>query len=495
MFKKLSLFLAISILFVVCQTGTVQANYSTVNQSISAGHYFNLAVKNDGTVWAWGNNAHGQLGDNTATNRPLPQQVSNLNNVVAVAAGTGHSMALKDDGTVWTWGNNNVGQLGDGTITKKRLPQQVSGLTSVVQIVAADNSSYALRSDGSVWAWGSNLSKVLGIGNVTSSQRNPVKVNTLSNIVKISAGYKNAAAIDSNGYLYAWGSNSFGQVGTGTTNNEISSPLLLTTITNVKDVSVGHNNIMAITNDGKLWNWGKCDTSGTNESSICSSYTMNPTLVPDVVNAQNIFTKETVAFVIKDDDLLWGFGYNVNGRLGRGHNTVSSQQKIPSPVVKSNDMSDELTNVISVSIGAGHSLALRSDGSLWTWGHNSLGSIGDGTSINRYYAVPVGLNLFDEEQIFVSNSKNIEFGPGGSKKFLFIPSTSGVVNFTTSFWNTNCDPTLTLYDVNNNVIAYVDDQPGSLYETLSYFLNQGEKYYIEIGGYQSSAVNCILTVS
>lgn len=135
----------------------------------------NLAGKKDGSVWAWGENTYGQIGDGTTSNRNIPALVSGLTNIVNVAAGGGHSLAIKNDGTVWAWGNNQNGQLGDGTNTNRLTPVQVSGLSDVMAVAAGMNHSLALKSDGTVWAWGDNSCGQLGDG-TTVSKNSPVKV-------------------------------------------------------------------------------------------------------------------------------------------------------------------------------------------------------------------------------------------------------------------------------------------------------------------------------
>jgi alpha-tubulin suppressor-like RCC1 family protein len=123
-----------------------------VSTKVAAGHEHTLLVKPDGTVWAFGANSSGQLGDNTFTIRRVPQPVAGLGNVIAVAAGTAHSLALTSGGTVFAWGGNSFGAVGDGTTTVKKTPVALS-LTSVVAIAAGDHHSLALRSNGDVYAW------------------------------------------------------------------------------------------------------------------------------------------------------------------------------------------------------------------------------------------------------------------------------------------------------------------------------------------------------
>ena len=145
---------------------------------IAAGYFHSLAVKIDGTVWAWGKNDRGQLGDGTTTDRTTPVQVVNLAGVVAVAAGDWHNLALKSDGTVWAWGYNNNGELGDGTTTNRSTPGQVANLTGVVAVDGGGTHSLALKGDGTVWAWGQNGGGALGNGTTTGSST-PVPVTGL----------------------------------------------------------------------------------------------------------------------------------------------------------------------------------------------------------------------------------------------------------------------------------------------------------------------------
>ncbi|HZH78690.1 MAG TPA: RCC1 repeat-containing protein, partial [Archangium sp.] len=179
---------------------------STCTLSAVGGFSHSLAVRPDGTVWAWGNNTYGQLGDGTNTRRHTPVRVNGLSGVVAVAAGGGHSVAVRGDGTVWTWGNNMFGQLGDGTTTERWTPMQVRGLSGVVAVAAGGASSLAVREDGTAWAWGDNDTGQLGDG--TSTRRwTPVQVNGLSDVVAVATGGTHSLAARKDGTVWAWGYN------------------------------------------------------------------------------------------------------------------------------------------------------------------------------------------------------------------------------------------------------------------------------------------------
>ncbi len=239
--------------------------------AIAAGNAHTVALKSDGTVWAWGDNSSGQLGDGTTTDsahacagerpfgheshchcgRPRPHgcpeerrdgmgmgqttavvsletglqpkaatpvQASGLSGMTmtAIAAGEAHTVALKSDRTVWTWGANSSGQLGHGGTTNKTKPVQVGSLSDVTAIAAGSAHTVALKKDGTVRAWGDNSSGQLGHGD-NSQKNSPVDVKKLSDVMAIAAGNAHTVAVKNDGTIWAWGSNSNGQLGDGTT--------------------------------------------------------------------------------------------------------------------------------------------------------------------------------------------------------------------------------------------------------------------------------------
>lgn len=198
----------------------------------SASNAFTLALRRNGTVWAWGYGGNGQLGNgNTASSR-VPVQISGLTDVTAIAAGDQTGYALRSDGTVWAWGSGSAGQLGNHLqCTTSAVPVQVQGLSGVKAITAGGVTAYALRADGSVVAWGSNSRGAIGNGE-TSPFRNtypdcsisdehdvlsPVAVSGLSNVVALAGGFGNGYALKKDGTVWAWGSGSYGAVGNGDT--------------------------------------------------------------------------------------------------------------------------------------------------------------------------------------------------------------------------------------------------------------------------------------
>ncbi len=189
------------------RTSPVQVIQLTGVVGISAGVAFSVALKSDGTVWAWGTNGAGQLGDGTNAQRLSPVQVARLTNVICIAAGPAtHTLALKSDGTVWGWGYNGYGELGDGSGTTRYNIVRVSDLTSIIAIATVDDHSSAVKSDGTVLSWGYNGNGELGDGSITQ-RFVPVTVTGFSGGLAVAAGSSHSLALKNDGFVWAWGSN------------------------------------------------------------------------------------------------------------------------------------------------------------------------------------------------------------------------------------------------------------------------------------------------
>jgi alpha-tubulin suppressor-like RCC1 family protein len=218
---------------------------------VSSGVYHSLAVLSDGSVWGWGANSYGQLGPGLGLTQTTPAQVQGLTGVFTqVAAAAQFSVALRSDGTVWAWGANSWGQLGrGGTSDHEATPARVLVLNHITKISAAGSFALALRSDGIVFAWGDNVQGQLGNGTTTRSPV-PVKIAGLSQVTGIAAGLTSAAATEASSIsavtsVWTWGANYAGQLGNGTT-AESSGPAQVTGLTNAKQVSAGYVSSLAI---------------------------------------------------------------------------------------------------------------------------------------------------------------------------------------------------------------------------------------------------------
>lgn len=331
----------------VCENGTIKAagsNYSGQlgNTSISnlsttpvivfgmsnvkmvaAGSYFSLALKNDSTVWAWGINNYGQLGDGTLINRSTPVQVPNLTGVVKIDAGLRHSVALKADGTVWCWGDNNDDQLGIGSSSSNSLvPIQVPLLNGITDIASKAVHSLALKSDSTVMAWGDNTTApVLGVLSSTNTFGRPVQCGAIDSVVEISCGWLHSIVRKADGTIWNWGSNYNGELGRGYTSGGHHIPGRVF-IDSVIQLGGGYVHTSIIKQDGTVWTWGRNSrgelgriTSGFNDSI--------PRKVPSINNA-TFSDGYYNTLVLKADSSVWGSGWNVDGQLGIGSPTVNN---------------------------------------------------------------------------------------------------------------------------------------------------------------------------
>lgn len=290
----------------------VQVKDLTGVVAISTGVWYTFALKEDGTVWAWGYNNYGQLGDGTNENRNTPVQVKDLTGVVAVSSEEYHTAALKEDGTVWAWGVNGFGQLGDGTTENRSTPVQVKGLTGVVAISVGNRHTVALKEDGTVWAWGANQYGWLGDG-TTEDRSTPVQVKGLTGVVAISSGFEHTAALREDGTVWVWGSNSGGALGT---TGDSSIPVQVKGLNGVVTISARSNQTFALKEDGTVWAWGWNNDGqlgdGTTE---CRS---TPVQVKGLTGVVDISAGWSHTAALKKDGTVWVWGQNDSGQLGDG---------------------------------------------------------------------------------------------------------------------------------------------------------------------------------
>ncbi|MGH9223752.1 MAG: RHS repeat-associated core domain-containing protein, partial [Acidimicrobiales bacterium] len=342
---------------------------------LAAGWYHSVAARSDGTVQAWGNNAYGQLGDGTTTDRPTPTQVPGLSAVVAVAAGIYDSAALRADGTVWAWGWNNLGQVGDGTTVDRHSPTQVQGLSDVVAIAAGTAHFLALRRDGTVWSWGSNSVGQLGTGNL-NQPLTPVQAVGLADVVGIAAGYTHSAALRADGTVWTWGYNGFGQLGDGTTTNRLS-PGQVPGLAGVAQVASGYHHLVALKADGTVVAWGYNAHGQLGDGTTADR--LSPVSVAGLANVSALVVGGYHSLAVRADATVAAWGYNAYGQLGNGSTaTVLSPQTVPA-----------LAGGKGTATGPFHSLDLRADASARAWGFGGFGALGNGSPANQASPVAV----------------------------------------------------------------------------------------------------------
>jgi alpha-tubulin suppressor-like RCC1 family protein len=347
---------------------------STVT-SIAVGMYHSVVLRQDGTIWVWGDNTYGQLGITGLVNATSPVKVTSMSEVIAISAGSLHTIALRKDGTVWSWGRNQDMQLGDGTTIDSLKPVQVAGLANVTAIDAGDHHSVALKEDGTIWAWGHNGRAELGNGKVERSSP-LVQVANLKGAIGISAGGYNSLAMMQDGSVWTWGMNSSGQLGDGTIIWR-NTPVQVVNLARLSVYSVGSGHTIAQGQDGLVWAWG--DNTHAQLGDGASTNSTTPFLVKKVAGVTQMAAGRRFTVALKHDGAVWAWGDNAAGQLGNGTEVDSSD-----PVQVAN-----LSNAISVAAGEAHSLALGSDRVVWAWGFNSAGQLGDGTNFYRYTPIKV----------------------------------------------------------------------------------------------------------
>jgi len=358
---------------------------------------YGLALRSDGTVWSWGFNYSGQLGDGTNTQRLLPVQVLGLNNIVQVSAGSSHAFALRSDGTVWAWGDNTYGQLGNETWDNSNTPVQVQ-ISNVRAISAGSSHSLALKDDGTVWAWGGNWNGQLGINSYIDKNL-PERVAGLENVVAIVAGNGHSLALLSDGTVYGWGSNWDYQLGLGEDDSNRLTPVKLP-LNDVVAIAAGANHSLFLKSDGTVWasGWNYFGQIGDNKES--GAWAMYPVQVHNLSNVVAISAGSDNSYALKSDGTIWSWGKNVLGGLGDGTNINRY-----TPVQVSG-----LSSVIAIDGGDVNAIALRSDGTVWAWGDNWWGQLGNGTVRNMSY-IPVQVQFSQSNSGYIVYSVN----PGNRK--------------------------------------------------------------------------------
>ena len=348
----------------------------TTAAQVAGGYDFSLARLNDNTVVSWGANWAGQLGHGTSAATLTPTAVlggnlSPLGNVEAIEAGTAFGLALLQDGTLRAWGANAEGTLGNDTLvassTAVTVVAQVGStapLVNVAAIAANREHALALLTDGTVRAWGANTNGQLGDGTTTDSPA-PVTVTGLTNVVAIASGNGFSAAVRTDGTLWTWGVNHFGQLGNGTTTSS-NSPQLVSSLQNVATVSAGDSWTMARTSDGSLWAWGRNSYGELGNGSQQQSST--PTKVVGLDVSVQALCGFYAGYSVDSQRTLWAWGYNADGQLGNETVLCATTPQ----------RSIGIGHVREVASYTGNTYALHRNAFAYGWGENSFGHLGSG---------------------------------------------------------------------------------------------------------------------
>lgn len=388
--------------------------------SVATGAEHSCAADLEGSVWCWGRNDQGQLGDDSTTDSEIPVQVvgsggaGTLTDIDVVAAGENHACGLRSDDTVWCWGDNANGQLGDNSTSDRQTPVQVVGpggpsiLSSVVSIAAGADHTCAARSDGTAYCWGHNGNGQLG-DDTTIGRDTPTQVagvgggGTLANVASLGAGAATSCAVTTSGAAYCWGDNDEGQLGDDTT-TESETPVQVVgvggtgTLASVGAIDGGEKHTCAARSDGGVHCWGRNDEGQLGDDTTTDS--SSPVAVKGEGGVGTLGTvvglgagyRSSCAATSGGAAYCWG--ENGDGQLGDDSTTPSDT---PVRVVGSGGVGN-LTGVLLVAVGGnggtgvgGHACAARPDEEVWCWGRNGEGQLGNNSTTG--YDTPVEAQL------------------------------------------------------------------------------------------------------
>lgn len=328
-------------------------------------------------LWLWGNNNDGQLGDNTTDDKSSPiQTITGGSNWVSVAGGYDMTLALKSDGTIWSWGYDNHGDLGQNTDgVNLSSPTQIGTDTDWTFISASNwywGACAGIKTDGSMWLWGYNGNGNIGDDSV-DDKSSPVQTVTGGNDwAYVSCSAYHTGAIKTDGTLWMFGNNSRGELGDDSTDDKSSPVQTITGGTNWVQVSCSRYNTAAIKSDGTLWMWGRNDDGqlGTGDTVEVSSPVQT---IAGGTNWAQVSVGRYFTGAIKTDGTLWMWGQNNDGALGTG-----DTQDYSSPV----QTICGGNNWAQVSCSYYFTAAIKTDGSLWVWGANGDGQAGNESTVN-----------------------------------------------------------------------------------------------------------------
>jgi alpha-tubulin suppressor-like RCC1 family protein len=334
-------------------------------------------------LWTWGYNGIGQLAINDTTSRSTPVTTfAGGTNWSQISAGNNHSLALKTDGTLWTWGNNANGQLGDNTITNKLTPiTTFAGGTDWKQVSCGRGHSSAIKTDGTLWTWGNNSQAQLGIneGGTTTNRTTPVTTFAGgTNWKQVSCGTFYTGAIKTDGTLWTWGRNDIGQLGINSTLNASTPVTTFAGGTNWNEVSCGYAFASAIKTDGTLWIWGSNLRAHLGINDTIDRLTPVTTFAGGT-NWKQVSCGAEFPAAIKTDGTLWIWGYNSVGQLGINDSGAAASNRSTPVTTFAGGTNWKRVNCSYGSVAS----AIKTDGTLWVWGNNAVGMLGVNNTTNR----------------------------------------------------------------------------------------------------------------
>ncbi|MGI4864964.1 MAG: T9SS type A sorting domain-containing protein [Janthinobacterium lividum] len=392
---------------------------------MASGTYGSLALWADGTLLGWGYNFAGQLGTSTGAtpgSTPLlPTATGTALPTRSTAAGYSTGYAIKSDGTLWSWGENSHGELGNGITTSRTRPGQVGTDHDWVQVVAGYSHALALKANGTVWTWGTNIGGTAG-GSTAASLLTPMKVN-MPPATSIAAGDHHDLALTASGSAYAWGLNNFGELGIGTTANSAVPPTAVAGNLTLTQLSAGQSYSLGLTATGTLYAWGDNSYGQLGIVAGSGSTGPNPTPmpVPNLAGIVKVAAGDRHALGVTATGVVYAWGGNLYGQLGVpvGPGGVYTSA-VPTLIAG-------LSGLRQVGAYAQHNLALLANGTIYSWGLNQWGALGQGTFSTTLVTVPA--------QEVTLNGDWAQLGTGSTATASLVRTASGL-NFASAGLNT-----------------------------------------------------------
>ena len=373
----------------------IMENVAQVNMSFD----YSACITKDGSLYTWGNNYRGQLGDGTTKAKHTPVKI--MDNVAQVNMGSDYSACITKDGSLYTWGYNGYGMIGDGSKTDRYSPVKIMDNVTQVCLGYYSYSAACITKDGSLYTWGNNRYGQLGDG-TTENKHTPVKI--MDNVSQVSLGAYSSACITKDGSLFTWGYNSEGQLGDGTTKAK-HTPVKI--MDNVAQVNMNFYYSACINKDGSLYTWGRNDVGQLGDGTTEDKYT--PVKIMDNV-AQVNMSSDYSACITKDGS-LYTWGSNGRGRLGDG----TTEDKLSPGKIMDNVAQVSLVGLVTFHLL--HSVCITKDGSLYTWGDNFFGNLGDGTTEDKL--VPTKIVIPNDDTTYRSTDKTQNALPENEREPVF----------------------------------------------------------------------------
>ncbi len=350
----------------------------------------------DGDLWIWGQGSFGQLGNNATTNRSTPVTTfAGGTNWKYVDFGYAHAAAIKTDGTLWIWGRNPTGQLGNNSTANRQTPVTTfAGGTNWKQSSCSFSSTFAVKTGGTLWCWGSNSYSLLGTNDIVNRSTPVTTFAGGNNWKQVSSFSNHVAAIKTDGTLWCWGQGSYGRLGNNANTNRSTPVTTFAGGNDWKQVACGDRHTAAIKTDGSLWLWGSNTFGGLGDNTTTAKSTPVTTFAGGT-NWKQVSGGSFFTFAIKTDGSLWGWGSGSTGRLG---NNDTTNRSTPVTTFAGGN------NWKQVDCGLTHTSAIKTDGTLWTWGSGINVKLGVNDSLNRSTPVTTFTGGTNWKQVFCGDN-------------------------------------------------------------------------------------------